>query len=43
MIGKDVEGSGRGLTYSIIQAFAWRDWRKPQKRSCSIAGLRAEI
>jgi hypothetical protein len=40
---KDMEGSGHGLILDTIPAFAWTDWRKPQKTSVKLAGLRAEI
>jgi hypothetical protein len=43
LIGKDMEGSGRGLIWGTIVAFAWRDWGKPSKTSVRIAGLRADI
>jgi hypothetical protein len=37
-MGKDLLGSGRGLIWGTIPAFAWWDWRKPRKTSVSIAG-----
>jgi hypothetical protein len=42
-IGKDMEGSGRGLILDILLAFAWRNLGKPRKTSITIASLRAEI
>jgi hypothetical protein len=30
-IGKDLEGSRRGLIWSTIAEFLWRDWVKPRK------------
>jgi hypothetical protein len=37
-MGKDLLGSGRGLIWGTIPAFAWWDWRKPRKTSVGIAG-----
>jgi hypothetical protein len=34
-IGKDVEGSDRGLIWGNIPAVAWRDWGKPRETSGS--------
>jgi hypothetical protein len=42
-IGKDVEGSGRGITEGIIPAFTRRDWEKTSNASVRIADLRTEI
>jgi hypothetical protein len=38
-IGKDVEGSGSGLTKGTIPAFAQGDRRKPRETSVRITGL----
>jgi small-conductance mechanosensitive channel len=40
---KDVERSGRGLLWSIIPAFSWRNWLKLQVNSVTIVGDAAEI
>jgi hypothetical protein len=42
-IEKYVEGSGRGLIWDAILAFAWRDSRKPRKTSVGISCLHSEI
>jgi hypothetical protein len=38
-----VEGSGRGLIWSIISIFPWLDWENPQAPSVRITGLQEEI
>jgi hypothetical protein len=40
-IGKDVEGSGRGLIWSIIREYAWKNWRKPREISIRMVGVSA--
>jgi hypothetical protein len=42
-IGKDEEGSGRGLILYTIPAFGWKDWRKSHEPSVKIVRLWAEI
>jgi hypothetical protein len=42
-IGKDVEGSGRGLMQGIIPAIALNGWEKPRKPAVMVAGLQADI
>jgi hypothetical protein len=38
-IGKDFEGSDRGLNWGTIPAFAWRVWGKPRNISADIRSL----
>jgi hypothetical protein len=40
---KDVEGSGDGLIYGAIPAFARNERRKPRRRPVRIVGIPAEI
>jgi hypothetical protein len=42
-IGKDMEGSDRGIIWCIMPAFACRGCGRPQKTSVRITGLQAEI
>jgi hypothetical protein len=38
-----MEGSGHGLIWGTILAFAWRDWGEPQKAYVRISSLQAGI
>jgi hypothetical protein len=42
-IGKDLEGSDRGLIEVTCSYFAWGDWGKPRKTSFRVTSVRAKI
>jgi hypothetical protein len=41
-IGKDVEGTGRGLIKGTIPAFGWSDWGRPRETQSGYPGFEPE-